>query len=32
MLSSMLGADALARIAPGEGDAEEGDRVEIELL
>ena len=32
MLSSMLGADALARIAPGEGEASEGDRVEIELL
>jgi molybdopterin molybdotransferase len=32
MLSSMLGADALARIVPGEGAALEGDRVEIELL
>lgn len=32
MLSSMLGADALARIAPGEGVVAEGDRVEIELL
>jgi molybdopterin molybdotransferase len=32
MLSSMLGADALARIAPGEGEAAAGERVEIELL
>jgi molybdopterin molybdotransferase len=32
MLSSMLGADALALIAPGEGATLEGDRVEIELL
>ena len=32
MLSSMLGADALARIDPGEGEAGQGERVEIELL
>jgi molybdopterin molybdotransferase len=32
MLTSMLGADALARIASGEGDAPAGERVEIELL
>ena len=32
MLSSMLGADALARIGPGEGVVAEGERVEIELL
>jgi molybdopterin molybdotransferase len=32
VLTSMLGADALALIAPGEGDAAEGERVEVELL
>jgi molybdopterin molybdotransferase len=32
MLTSMLGAEALALIAPGEGEAAAGDRVEIELL
>jgi molybdopterin molybdotransferase len=32
VLTSMLGADALALIAPGEGDAPAGERVEVELL
>jgi molybdopterin molybdotransferase len=32
MLTSMLGATALARIAPGEGEVAAGDRVEVELL
>ena len=32
VLTSMLGADALALISPGEGDAAAGERVEIELL
>jgi molybdopterin molybdotransferase len=32
MLTSMLGATALARIAPGEGDVSAGERVEVELL
>jgi molybdopterin molybdotransferase len=32
VLTSMLGADALALIAPGEGDAQAGERVEVELL
>jgi molybdopterin molybdotransferase len=32
MLSSMLGADALALIALGEGEAARGERVEVELL
>jgi hypothetical protein len=32
VLTSMLGADALALIPPGEGDAAAGARVEIELL
>jgi molybdopterin molybdotransferase len=32
MLTSMLGATALARIAPGEGDVPAGARVEVELL
>jgi molybdopterin molybdotransferase len=32
VLTSMLGADALALIAPGEGDAPEGEQVEVELL
>jgi molybdopterin molybdotransferase len=32
VLTSMLGADALARIAQGEGTAQPGERVEIELL
>jgi molybdopterin molybdotransferase len=32
MLTSMLGADGLALIAPGEGEAARGDRVEVELL
>jgi molybdopterin molybdotransferase len=32
MLTSMLGADGLALVAPGEGDAARGTRVEVELL
>jgi molybdopterin molybdotransferase len=32
MLTSMLGADGLALIAAGEGDATAGERVEVELL
>jgi molybdopterin molybdotransferase len=32
VLTSMLGADALALIAPGDGRAEAGERVEVELL
>jgi molybdopterin molybdotransferase len=32
MLTSMLGATALARIAPGEGAVPAGERVEVELL
>jgi molybdopterin molybdotransferase len=32
MLTSMLGATALARIAPGEGAVGEGEHVEVELL
>jgi molybdopterin molybdotransferase len=32
VLTSMLGADALALIAPGEGEAEAGELVEVELL
>jgi molybdopterin molybdotransferase len=32
MLTSMLGADALALIAPGEGQVAAGERVELELL
>jgi len=32
MLTSMLGATALARIAPGQGDVAAGERVEVELL
>ena len=32
MLTSMLGADALALIPPGEGEARRGERVEVELL
>ena len=32
MLSSMLGADGLARVAPGEGELAAGTRVEVELL
>jgi molybdopterin molybdotransferase len=32
VLTSMLGADALARIPAGEGDVAAGDRVDIELL
>jgi molybdopterin molybdotransferase len=32
VLTSMLGADGLALIAPGEGDAPAGERVEVELL
>jgi len=32
VLTSMLGADALALIAPGEGEAAVGERVEVELL
>jgi hypothetical protein len=32
VLTSMLGADALALIPPGEGEAAVGERVTIELL
>ena len=32
VLTSMLGADGLALIAPGEGEAAAGERVEVELL
>ena len=32
VLTSMLGADGLALIAPGEGEAPAGERVEVELL
>jgi molybdopterin molybdotransferase len=32
VLTSMLGADALALIAPGDGEAPAGERVEVELL
>jgi molybdopterin molybdotransferase len=32
MLTSMLGATALARIAPGEGEVPAGERVDVELL
>jgi molybdopterin molybdotransferase len=32
VLTSMLGADGLALIAPGEGDAPAGEQVEVELL
>jgi molybdopterin molybdotransferase len=32
VLTSMLGADALALIAPGDGEAPKGERVEVELL
>jgi molybdopterin molybdotransferase len=32
MLTSMLGATALARIAPGDGEVRAGERVEVELL
>jgi len=32
MLTSMLGADALALIAPGDGELAAGERVEVELL
>jgi molybdopterin molybdotransferase len=32
VLTSMIGADALALIAPGEGEAGAGERVEVELL
>jgi molybdopterin biosynthesis enzyme len=32
VLTSMLGADALALIAPGPEDAPAGDTVEVELL
>lgn len=32
VLTSMLGADALAFVAPGDGDAAAGERVEVELL
>ena len=32
MLTSMVGADALALIGPGEGEAAAGERVEVELL
>jgi molybdopterin molybdotransferase len=32
VLTSMLGADALAFIAPGEGEVSAGERVEVELL
>jgi molybdopterin molybdotransferase len=32
VLTSMVGADGLALIAPGDGDAAAGGRVEVELL
>jgi molybdopterin molybdotransferase len=32
VLTSMLGADALARVPAGEGDVAAGDRIDIELL
>ena len=32
VLTSMVGADGLALIAPGDGDATAGERVEVELL
>jgi molybdopterin biosynthesis enzyme len=32
VLTSMVGADALALIAPGEGEAAAGESVEVELL
>ena len=32
MLTSMLGADALAMVMPGEGEAPAGERVKVELL
>jgi molybdopterin biosynthesis enzyme len=32
VLTSMLGADALALVPPGEGPLEAGERVEVELL
>jgi molybdopterin molybdotransferase len=32
VLTSMLGADGLALIAPGDGEAAAGERVEVELL
>jgi molybdopterin molybdotransferase len=32
MLTSMVGADGLALIAPGEGELAAGERVEVELL
>jgi molybdopterin biosynthesis enzyme len=32
VLTSMLGADALARVPAGDGDIGEGERVDIELL
>jgi molybdopterin biosynthesis enzyme len=32
VLTSMLGADALALISAGEGEAGAGERVEVELL
>jgi molybdopterin molybdotransferase len=32
VLTSMLGADGLALIAPGEGEAAAGEQVEVELL
>jgi molybdopterin biosynthesis enzyme len=32
MLTSMLGADALALIAPGDGELGAGERVEVQFL
>jgi molybdopterin biosynthesis enzyme len=32
MLTSMLGADGLAMVAPGQGEAKPGTPVEVELL
>ena len=32
VLTSMVGADALAMIAPGDGEVAAGERVEVELL
>jgi molybdopterin molybdotransferase len=32
VLTSMLGADALARVRAGEGDIAAGERIDIELL
>ena len=32
VLTSMLGADALARVPAGDGDIDTGERIDIELL